>query len=72
MIGRQLCLRGKKMTQDVFIDTAATAMAGSQGVPLWPLILIAFVGLILTILTLDASLVPDQRLEVFLQSGMYP
>jgi hypothetical protein len=68
------------MTQDVSIDTATTvsidtattAKAGSQGVPLWPLILIAFVGLILTIRTLDASLMPDQRLEVFLQSGMYP
>jgi len=61
------------MTQDVSIDTATTAKAGSEGVPLWPLILIAFVGLILTtIRTLDASLMPDQRLEVFLQSGMYP
>jgi hypothetical protein len=69
------------MTQDVSIDTATTAVsidtattakAGSQGVPLWPLILIAFVGLILTVLTLDASLTPQQRLEVFLQSGMYP
>jgi hypothetical protein len=70
--------KGAKMTQNVSIntattavsiDTATTAKAGSQGVPLWPLILIAFVGLILS---LDASLTPDQRLEVFLQSGMYP
>jgi hypothetical protein len=59
-------------TTAVSIDTATTAKAGSQGVPLWPLILIAFFGLILTILTLDASLTPDQRLEVFQQSGMYP
>jgi hypothetical protein len=57
------------MTQDVSIDAAVTAKLGSRGLPLWPLILIAFVVLILT---LGASLTPDQRLEVFLQSGMYP
>jgi hypothetical protein len=57
------------MTQDVSFDDAVTAKTWSRGLPLWPLILIAFVGLILT---LDASLTPDQRHEVFLQSGMYP
>jgi hypothetical protein len=57
------------MTQDVSIGAAVTAKAGSRVLPLWPFILIAFVVLILT---LDASLTPDQRLEVFLQSGMYP
>jgi hypothetical protein len=57
------------MTQDVSIDTTTTAKAGSRGFPLWPLSLIAYVVLILT---LDASLTPDHRLEVFLQSGMYP
>ena len=57
------------MTQDVSIDAAVTAKAERRGLPLWPLILIAFVVLILT---LGASLTPDQRLEVFLQSGMYP
>jgi hypothetical protein len=59
-------------TTAVSIDTATAAKAGSQSVPLWPLILVAFLGLILTILTLDASLTPEQRLEVSLQSGMYP
>jgi hypothetical protein len=57
------------MTQDVSIDAAVIAKAGRRSFPLWPLILIAFVMLILT---LDASLTPDQRLAVFLQSGMYP
>ena len=57
------------MTQDVSIDAAVTAKTRSRGLPLWPLILITFVVLILT---LGASLTPDQRLEVFLQSGMYP
>jgi hypothetical protein len=57
------------MTHDVSIDAAVTAKTGSRALPLWPLILIAFVVLILT---LDAFLTPDQRLEVFLLSGMYP
>jgi len=57
------------MTQYVSIDNIVTAKAGRRGFPLWPLILIAFVVLILT---LDASLTPDQRIAVFLQSGMYP
>jgi hypothetical protein len=57
------------MTQLVSIDGAVTAKTGRRGLPLWPLILIAFVVLILT---LDASLTPDQRLTVFLQSGMFP
>ena len=57
------------MTQ-VPIDAAIIGREGSWGFPLWPLILVAFVVLILT---LDASfLTPDQRIELSLQSGMYP
>jgi hypothetical protein len=57
------------MTEQVSIDNIVTAKAGIRGIPLSPLILIAF---LLLILTLDASLTPDQRIAVFLQSGMYP
>jgi hypothetical protein len=62
------------MNQHVSIDAAPITKASqrkgeSRPFPLWPLILVALVVLILT---LDASLTPDQRLEVFLQSGMYP
>jgi hypothetical protein len=57
------------MAHDVSIDAVAKAKTGGRGLPLWPLILIAIVVLILT---LDAALTTDQRLEVFLQSGMYP
>jgi hypothetical protein len=57
------------MTEQVSIDNIVTAKAGRRSFPLWPMSLIAFVVLILT---LDASLTPDQRIAVFLQSGMYP
>ncbi len=38
---------------------------------LWPLILVA-VAMIVVALTSDASLTPTQRMEVYLQSGMFP
>jgi hypothetical protein len=62
------------MNQNVSIDAALTTNASRRQVetrrfPLWALILVAFV---VVVLRFDASLTPDQRLEVFLQSGMYP
>ena len=62
------------MNQNVSIDAALTTNASRREVesrrfPLWALILVAFAALVLGF---DASLTPDQRLEVFLQSGMYP
>jgi hypothetical protein len=62
------------MNQNVSIDAALTTTASRREVerrrfPLWALILVAFAALVLGF---DASLTPDQRLEVFLQSGMYP
>ena len=62
------------MNQHVSIDAALTTNASRRAVdsrrfPLWALILVAFAALVLGF---DASLTPDQRLEVFLQSGMYP
>jgi hypothetical protein len=57
------------MAQDISIETAVTAKIGTWGLPLWPLILIAFVALILT---MHASLTQDQQIAVFLQSGIYP
>ena len=62
------------MNQNVSIDAALTMNAlrrkvESRRFPLWALILVAFAALVLGF---DASLTPDQRLEVFLQSGMYP
>jgi hypothetical protein len=62
------------MNQNASIDAALTTNASRREVetrrfPLWALILVAFV---VVVLRFDASLTPDQRLEVFLQSGMYP
>jgi hypothetical protein len=64
------------MNRQVSIDAALTTNASeskgeSRPFMLWPLLL---VGLIVAsvMLTLEASLSPDQRIAVFLQSGMYP
>jgi hypothetical protein len=38
---------------------------------LWPLLLVVLI-VASVVLTLDASLTPDQRMAVFLQSGIYP
>ena len=63
------------MNQHVSIDTALTTEASEHKVEnhtfaLWTLIiLVAFAVLVLR---LDASFTPNQRIEMLLQSGMYP
>jgi hypothetical protein len=64
------------MTQQVSIGTgliteASDSRADSRPFVLWPLILVAAIVAVVA-LAADASLTPDQRIAVSLQSGMYP
>jgi len=64
------------MNRQVSIDGALTATAShsiGEGRPfvVWPLLLVVLIVASI-VLTLDASLTPDQRIAVFLQSGIYP
>ncbi len=54
------------------LTTVQLASKGeNRSFALWPLILVAVV-MIVVALTSDASLTPTQRMEVYLQSGMFP
>jgi hypothetical protein len=64
------------MTQQVSFDAGLIARASDikgehRRFVLWPLILIAAIIAVVAIRA-DASLTPDQRIKVFLESGMYP
>jgi hypothetical protein len=65
-----------KMNRDVSMDAALTANSSeskgeSRSFTLWPVLLVVLI-VASVVLTLDASLTPDQRIAVFLQSGIYP
>ena len=62
------------MNQPVALDAVlATGTPESEPrlLSMWSFIIVAGIVVIVALIS-DGSLTPDQRLEVFLQSGMYP
>jgi hypothetical protein len=64
------------MNRDIALDTAlATSTPETKGeirlLALWPFILAVAILAIVAVVS-DNSLTPDQRIEVFQQSGVYP
>jgi hypothetical protein len=64
------------MTNPVSFDTALTAdrsasTAADRPYALWAFIVV-LVGVACTVLVLDASITPEQRIATFLQSGLIP
>ena len=64
------------MTQPVALDAALATntlerKSELRQLPIWSSIIVVGIVVIATLVS-DRSLTPDQRIEVFQQSGMYP